>query len=112
MRPMRIMQNNVTCRQIAQKNSWGKFGHQDREIWCRQNLGQILKFHGKIWCNFVVPPPPPKYGPYAHCGLDKGVAYTGGGGGLKTHFGKVEIKMGPHTGVLLFMNKRNNHKHD
>ena len=47
-----------------------KFGHQNGEIWCGQNLVQILKFHGEIWCNFVVPnfaipnlaysnPPPP-----------------------------------------------------
>ena len=35
-----------------------------------------------------VPPPPlyklhNYYGPYAYCSLDKGVAYTGGGGGTR-----------------------------
>ena len=39
----------------TKKISWRKFGHWNGESWCGQNLAQILKFHGEIRYNFVVP---------------------------------------------------------
>ena len=56
---------------LRKKKLRGKFGYQNGEIRCGQNLVQILKLHGEIWYNFVVPnftipkfrlfqiPPPP-----------------------------------------------------
>ena len=42
--------------QIAEKIfSRAKFRHRHGEIWCRHNLARILKYHGEIWYNFVVP---------------------------------------------------------